>query len=301
MGDTMLRILDIRQLYFGKSMVFGLFLACLLWLAARKQKPAVKALNWGSIIYVLLVMNPAALTVYLRWFDEKGIYWKVFWFLPILPVIGYVFTEAVSMGKRKIEKACILFAFSFLIILSGSLAFSYNAFEKRETKEKLEQDVMNILPLIESAEGEGYAAVTDTLLPYIRDYTGKITLLYSRNLEDNTTVCYGDVELRKQAEAVRDQMNSGPLDAAGLAGAAKEAGVVLIVLNAGTCDVQQMEAAGYQLIGYNTKYEVYHIVRSTPIRKDLSYGMHGGVYHIVRSTPIRKDLNYGMHGGVYKC
>ena len=29
---------------------------------------------------------------------------------------------------------------------------------------------------------------------------------------------------------------------------------------------------------------LYLVVRSTPIREDLNYGMHGGVYIIVRST-----------------
>ena len=71
MGESMLRILDTRQLYFGKSMVFGLFLASLLWLAAReqKQKPAIKAIGYGSIAYILLTINPIALTTYLKWFD----------------------------------------------------------------------------------------------------------------------------------------------------------------------------------------------------------------------------------------
>lgn len=258
MSEFMIKILDIRQLYFGKSMVFGLFLASVLWLLAREQKPAAKILGYGSAAYVLLVMNPLAVNTYFSWFDKKGVYWELLLFLPLLPVIGYVFTEAVSKGKKTIEKAAMIIAFTFVIILSGSLAFSYGAFEKRETKGKLEQEAVNIIPYIERAGEEGYVIVPDTLLPNIRDYTGNITLLYSRSVTaDNSTICYGDEDLQSKAKAVRELMNTGLIEAGKLADAAKDAGVVLIVLNAGTCDVQQMEENGYKLIGYNTKYEVY--------------------------------------------
>lgn len=343
MGKWIMEILSVRRGYFGKSMVFGLFLAAVLWmLAQKKQKAEIKVLGYGSAAAVLILLNPLAIHTYFAWIYDKGLYYKLIWLLPLVPVLGFVFTEAVSCGRKKREKAALLAALSILIIISGSLAFSYGAFEKRDSKEKLKAEIMDIVPYIEAGmeesgeevrdeskgKGEGgaegseiesskagkseaendngsrvesgdesrekahlegsgeesrekarpegngeesgkkaypagtpqtvYAAVTDSLLPDIRNYTVNVTLLYSRTLTaDNSTICYLDEEMREKAEAVRKEINAGVVDPQALAKAAKEARVSVIVLDAGTCDVQAMEAAGYSLAGYNTKYEVY--------------------------------------------
>lgn len=280
MGKMIMEILSVRRGYFGKSMVFGLFLAAVLWmLAQKKQKTEVKFLGYGSAVIVLFLINPLAIHTYFAWFYDKGLYYKLMWLLPLVPVLGFVFTEAVSFGRNKREKAALLAVLSFLIILSGSLAFSYGAFGKRDSKEKLKAEIMDIVPYIEAGMEESreesveenkeeghlagssqavYAAVTDNLLPDIRNYTVNVTLLYSRTLTaDNSTICYLDKDMQEKAEEVRREINAGVVNPQALAKAAKEARVSVIVLDAGICDVQAMEASGYSLAGYNTKYEVY--------------------------------------------
>lgn len=136
-----------------------------------------------AVLSLIIVFNPM---IYLL-IGEKflsGVYWRLFWIIPMILVIAWVGAELISRMKNKLGKAVVLAVFFLIIMKSQTCIFNGDTYSVPTNQYQLPQQAIDVSDTILELSG-GYGAkiaVPDNLSSYIRQYTSKITLVYGRNV-----------------------------------------------------------------------------------------------------------------------
>ena len=130
----------------------GLFHWCLFCLAVvmlfflgrkyQEEKQTVRFLVWPTILVLLFLFNP----LFYRYVGSRffaGVYWRLFWMLPVSFTAAYVVVWLVCRWKKQAVRIVVLVAALGTIALSGQKIYSKATFTEAENEYKLPQAALD--------------------------------------------------------------------------------------------------------------------------------------------------------------
>ena len=166
----------------------GLFHWCLvmLFFLGRKyqeEKQTVRFLVWPTILVLLFLFNP----LFYRYVGSRffaGVYWRLFWMLPVSFTAAYVVVWLVCRWKKQAVRIVVLVAALGTIALSGQKIYSKATFTEAENEYKLPQAALDVADILAGAgvSWKVRSVVPNELLCYIRQYRCDIGLFYGRTV-----------------------------------------------------------------------------------------------------------------------
>ena len=129
---------------FNGNAYFLLYLICLVYLFITDKDKRFK-LVVPSFLLTFFIINP----VCYRYLWSKTIgysYWRLFWTIPIIPVVALTFTSIISNGKTKWQRYGLVLILSFLALRSGCYLYKYpdTGFVKANNAYKLPQPAVDV-------------------------------------------------------------------------------------------------------------------------------------------------------------
>ena len=157
---------------------FCIALIICFFLGKEKRKKIVTV----SIILCVIIINPV---VYRLIGDRflSGVYWRLFWTLPIVTAIAVVLTELTARVRWEWLRAVAVAALCLVIALTGRSVINHGTYMRAENDYQIPQAAIDVSDIVlEAAEGADVQIVApDDLVCYIRQYTTKIKLAYGRD------------------------------------------------------------------------------------------------------------------------
>lgn len=230
------------------------FLAALVFCFFR-MKDKRKKLFTVSVLGCVIIINPIVYRLIGTSF-MSGVYWRLFWALPIVIVVAAVLTEITG----KISKEWLRFGTAIVLCLMiaafGERVINRGTYTLPENDYQIPQAAIDVSDIVLEANDccETMIIVPDELVCYIRQYTGKISLAYGRNIWGfiNNPVDW-------QYE-LYDLMNAEEMDYRTLRDKAYTYGCCYIVFNITQWELpDNMKEYGYTFVGQTESYMVYSI------------------------------------------
>lgn len=148
-----------------------------------KEKNSKKLIIDYFVIASLIIFNPLV-----AWFLNKyltaGVYWRLFWCLPLGISIAYMFTEIVFLGDNKIKKIFLLIISILIIVYAGTLIYKNNVFVKVGNWYKIPDDELTAINIIleetKQWDKEPMLFAPPEMIAHIRQISSNIKLSYIR-------------------------------------------------------------------------------------------------------------------------
>lgn len=240
----------------GTGMHFALFFAAVLYLAAVREKGEEKPGRFivgYSIVFTILYLCPVTAYIIMEYCIGELVYWRMFWLLPIIITIAYVFVKWLFQTKGKGQFALFLILAVAVIGITGAPVYTQENFYPAENEYKIPQNAIDICEFINQDRGEngGVAKVTvpNELLCYIRQYDASIKMPYGRN------ALTGE-KLGKRRTQIYEMMTSGNIDWEQMIRLLKKEGSNYFVYPAGIGS-DELERGGYTSLGDVNGYSIY--------------------------------------------
>lgn len=194
-------ITDSFKSFQGNGLVIILFLLSLVYLGFGRKEKYVKDGLVKYSVYVLLVFFCPLWYIYIYFFYDYEILYRILWLLPIGVVICYSLVDVISKFSEKIRPWAFLGAV-LLIVVSGEFTFRNENFHPAENEYHIPQVVVDICDEISVEGREIRAAVPDELLPYVRQYTSMVCLPYGRETLMGSDVGWSELKMLLDADMV---------------------------------------------------------------------------------------------------
>ena len=139
MKEACITIKDMYSQFFDGGAYIILFLISLIYifLFNKEKNSHIKIFLWYSIILWMIILNPIVYKI-LEPILTGGVYWRLFWMLPISITIPYMATKIVTKTDEKetcevsnrkllytqIKKSVIFIAIIVIICMSGKFVFN---------------------------------------------------------------------------------------------------------------------------------------------------------------------------------
>lgn len=241
----------------------GLFHWCLFCLAVvmlfflgrkyQEEKQTVRFLVWPTILVLLFLFNP----LFYRYVGSRffaGVYWRLFWMLPVSFTAAYVVVWLVCRWKKQAVRIVVLVAALGTIALSGQKIYSKATFTEAENEYKLPQAALDVADILAGAgiSWKVRSVVPNELLCYIRQYRCDIGLFYGRNVGGFISGI-GDDEV-----AMYQQMCQEKPDMTVVTDIAKRNQVVFLCFNRTEQEIpDDMKSYGYHYYRETGDYVIY--------------------------------------------
>lgn len=208
--------------YMGTGLIVIWFLAAVIYLLlTEKRKPVRILFVYVPIILLLIFFQPWAATLVYATIGNE-IYYRIIWLMPITVVIAYAAIEIYGKLQGK-KRTVFAVAAAALIAVSGSYVYQNPFFHKAENIYHVPQSVVDICDAIEVEGREVMAVFPAELLQYVRQYSPVVCMPYGREI----TVERWNITTEN---ALYDAMEAEQIDAAALAGLAREETCAYIIL-----------------------------------------------------------------------
>lgn len=230
------------------------FLVALVFCFFR-MKDRRKKLFTVSVLGCVIIINPIVYRLIGTTF-MSGVYWRLFWALPIVIVVAAVLTELTG----KISKNWLRFVTAIVLCLTiaalGERVINRGTYTLPENDYQLPQEVIDVSDIILEANEDisTMIIVPDELVCYVRQYTGKLNLAYGRNI-------WGFINNPTEMQyKLHDLMNAEQIDYRTLRDEAYAYGCGYIVFNASQRELpDHMDEYGYTLVGSAEPYMIYSL------------------------------------------
>lgn len=237
--------------------LWGCFCAALL-VCFFKGKDTRQKIGTVSVLGLLVIFNPLFYQVVGTRF-LSGVYWRLFWILPVTIACGVMFTELISIIRKYWVRLLALAVLCLVIGKAGTRVINGETYTAAENRYQIPQEAVEVSELIlEANEGfESMAVVPDELTCYIRQYTSKIRLAYGRNL-------WGFISSPTAEQvALYELVTSGNPDPKDLHKELTAQGCNYIVFNTEKQELpSNLEANGFSLCGETGQYRLYRVGES---------------------------------------
>ncbi len=206
MASTFMEVIENQNGYFGEGWQYPLFaiaLCALLLLWRRRDMAAVVVYTF---IMLIIIYCPVTAFILMKFMGEN-VYWRMFWLLPLIPVLGVAMTEflplVIEVSKRlfakedsdKTKRGGIVKVITVLMVLGiyaglltggGNFVYKDGNVTWAKNFEKLPLEVIDVIEALNSdyensPSGEKKLAAVGTIVPFIRQYDSTITLTYGRS------------------------------------------------------------------------------------------------------------------------
>lgn len=244
----------------GRTGLFHWGMFCLalvfLFLVGRKQKEekqAVRFLVWPSVLVLLFLFNP----LFYRYVGSRffaGVYWRLFWMLPISFTVAYTVVWLVFRWKKQFARIVVLVVAVLVVAVSGQKIYSGTNFMQAENEYKLPQAALDVADILAGAgvNWKVKSVVPNELLCYIRQYRCDIGLFYGRNVGGFISGI-GDDET-----AMYQQMCRQKPDMSVVTDIAKRNEVVFLCFNRATQEIpEDLKPYGYHYYKETGDYIIY--------------------------------------------
>lgn len=223
---------------------------CFFWMKDKRKK-----LFTVSILGCAMIINPIVYRLIGTSF-MSGVYWRLFWALPIVIVVAAVLTELTG----RISKDWVRFVTAIVLCLTiaafGERVINRGTYTLPENDYQIPQAAIDVSDIVLEANEDVTAMiiVPDELVCYIRQYTGKISLAYGRNI-------WGFINNPTDWQfGLYDLMNAEEIDYRTLRDDAYACGCSYIVFNATQRELpENMGEYGYTFVGQTEPYVVYSL------------------------------------------
>lgn len=237
----------------GNGMYLALFYCALLYIYIMDKKKR-EALVYPSLLTLCLAMIPVSGYVIANIIIGEDVYWRIFWLLPIILVIGYTATHLISMQSDRKNTIIVTTFILVTIMLSGSLVYTKSNFQIPDNYFKIPDAAIEISEIVqEDREKTGEALDTKLAAPHslastIRQYDASISMVYGRRPED--TGIENIIDLA-------DQLNYWGPDMDMIVEIILEYNCKYIVLNENQVPTSTPEESGFTELGHAQHYIVY--------------------------------------------
>lgn len=164
--------------YYGDGIYLVLAAGAYLYLFVH-CKETRKRMIYPMAFILFCLLNP----ILYRYVWERGRYWRFFWIFPNTPAIAYVATELIRRNEKKWEKIIVFVALAALIVLKGTNVFINGSFVPVQNRYKISQEAVEISKIVLKKKKKPLCVVPTELYSEVRQYSGKIKLLYGRDAE----------------------------------------------------------------------------------------------------------------------
>ncbi len=163
-------------------LIYLLALLCLFFTDAKWRKLIV----YPSLILTFIIINPIGYR--LVWKNLEGdTYWRLFWMIPVLPVIGCAVISLLMRVKRLPIRIAMSVLCAFLLIMGGNFIYQTESgsFYKAQNQYKISEEAVLVTDLLLRQNEEVYAIIDIPLSYEIREYSASVHQMYGRNLIGN--------------------------------------------------------------------------------------------------------------------
>ncbi len=142
-----------------------------------------KKLFTVSVLGCVVIINPVVYKLVGTRF-LSGVYWRLFWALPIVIVVAVVLTEFTGKVKKEWLRVIAVGVLCLVIAVTGKSVINRGTYTLAENDYQIPQEAIDVSDVVLEASGGNHTTiiVPDELVCYIRQYTGKIALAYGRNI-----------------------------------------------------------------------------------------------------------------------
>lgn len=228
----------------GSGLIIILFFLAVLYLYIKeKRKPYRVMFVYAPTVLFFFFFNPWFYKAFCNALEGE-IYFRMFWLLPVLPVIAFTCTQICGRLKRDtrvkfgIASVCVLMA-------SGRLVYLNPLFSRAENVYHVPQEVVEICDAVKVEGREIMVAFPDEFLLYVRQYSAQICIPYGRNA------------LMGEPYDLRNVMNQTEIDIEELVTLSREKMCHYVVLSKDKLLVGQFEDYGFETYMTVGDYIVY--------------------------------------------
>lgn len=257
MGAAMKEIIELYHAVGGGYSYLGLLLIGLLFLYLKKPDQR-ELLIYPNLIFMAIFFNPLFKNIIETYFLGKGVFWRLWWLIPINGIIALMCIFTLDLIKKKYEKVIVFMAACLIIVMSGKPVFNDGNFVRTENKFKMPNEILEIGNAIELDQNEKTAEENIIVAPYdvawtIRMYNPGLYMLYGRNPELSEGL---------YTEKLYGLVNGETIDLEALHSLLKINNVKYVVLKNKQVDLLQEEHMDpkhfeYEEIGHTDNYSVY--------------------------------------------
>lgn len=246
----------IWQLFWNNGYYQYLLLAAALYLLIfhRKERSTRQVLVYSAIVLFIFFFPLSAKVIV---FCIGGnVYWRVFWLLPIIPVIAFAATKFLRSRRSKLVQTVLLLVCCAAIAISGRDMFTDGVYVRTANAQKVPEDVAQICDTINAeAEKDGlddFLVMGDEYLSsYLRVYDPSVRQAYGRwgrNPVNNP--CRRVYHLMKKEE---------PRKYRKIARLSKKGGCDFLVISVPEEKTPSIERFHYVQIGEVGEYRIYQL------------------------------------------
>ena len=158
-----------------------LYLVALIFACAFiKEKNSKSLIVNYAIISILIIFNPIV-AHFLNKFLTAGVYWRLFWEIPLGVSIAYMFTEIIFLSDSKIKRTVLTVSAILIIIYSGTLIYTENIFQKVNNWFKIPDDELLAINIILNEKQESKKIFVPTeMVAHVRQIDTSVILMYNR-------------------------------------------------------------------------------------------------------------------------
>lgn len=231
--------------YFGSGWYFYFLTAALLYVTLQKHtRKQAGFLAYTTLFMMGIFFLPPIVNILER-LMQGGVYWRVFWALPILPLIAYAVTDSVWRRKEWFLRILVCGMLFGMVAAGGKWIYTKENYAKAENMYKIPDQAAGVGELIIADGARGRAIVHPDLIVYLRQYSADVTMLYGRR-------GYTD-GMRKVIEALQQE----PVHTRYLERIARSYSCAYIVIKSDASCIQEPESLGWRLLGDTGMYRVY--------------------------------------------
>lgn len=249
MTAVMKTIIEDIILYNNKSFLMPLFLIALLflWVTETDRKLRVILLYLVAAIAVIFLC-PLYAWVGMR--IDEGIYYRVFWTLPIGILVCYSTVRLMMRFRYAVSRVLVFFLAILVIVINGDLVYTNSFHIKSVNAYHIPQQVIQVADAIRQENYKPVAVLPAELLPFLRQYTADIYTPYGRNILEPAWTFHNELYDAMEGD-------SAVYDVAEVARCARNERCAFVVLSCIKQMKGSMEEEGYFLYRFVEGYFIY--------------------------------------------
>lgn len=183
-GISIIKLAFERTIGTGEYIIIYIISLIFVYIYMKSKTEKSLMVNY-TIISILIIFNPIIAYI-LNKFLTSGVYWRLFWNVPLGITIAYCFTEFVFMSDTKWKKIIVTISLIFLIIYSGNLIYQEGVFQKVNNWSKLPDEDFIIINTISNEDVENKKLFAPPeIIPHVRQVDSSIQLAYNRDPSGN--------------------------------------------------------------------------------------------------------------------
>lgn len=186
MLDSLMNILkyeyEVYKSFSGHSPFLGIYILSLLYLSFAGKTNRVKYV-YPSLLIFALIVNPLSFWyVFSRLLGASS--WRLFWMLPIVPIIIISIVNLISRFQGKMMRGLFVVIGAMLIVVLGdNIYFEKKQFVYAENLYKLPQESLEVVDCVLSLDDDTRCVVPADLFCYTRQYKSEFKQYYGRDAE----------------------------------------------------------------------------------------------------------------------